>query len=553
MTAWLHHHLKLSCIGLIFGVAGYFMALTPSLMPRPALFMGLIAGINFTVWYGFGLIVSACLRWLKLPEPAQSRKQTIWRLTLVVIAVLIVIFGVMSANWQNSVRIALNQPVLQGTDILSVLLISILTAAGILALSRQIRRLYRYVDHKLAAKARVIPSRLAALLSVVIVAVVIGLTINGVVLRGLKLAANNFYRSSNQQTQAGANEPSTSLRSGGPASLVSWASLGRQGRNFVGQGPTPAQLTAFSAQPALQPIRVYAGIDSADTIQGRANLALAELERTGAFNRQVLVVMTTTGSGWIDPQSSDAIEYMYNGNTALATIQYSYLPSWMALLANRGDATSAGQTLFDTIYAKWRTLPAASRPKLYAYGLSLGSFGGQSAFSGASDLAARTDGALFMGTPGFSFPWTRLTTDRAPGSPEILPVYQDGTIVRFAATSADITADQSNWQGSRTLYMQHPSDPVVWWSPSYLFSEPDWLKEPRGYDVSPHVHWYPFITFLQLTVDQFFANDVPGGHGHDYGSTIADAWQAVTQPANWSASQSAKLQHLINTVSAQEN
>ena len=83
---------------------------------------------------------------------------------------------------------------------------------------------------------------------------------------------------------------------------------------------------------------------------------------------------------------------------------------------------------------------------------------------------------------------------------------------------------------SAALYMQHASDPVVWFSFDLLFNEPDWLKEAPGPDVSPAMRWYPFVTFFQVTVDQFFGVTVPNGHGHNYGNTIANAWAAVAVP-----------------------
>ena len=537
--------MRLNYGGVIGGVIGYFTALTPSLMPRPMLFMGLIAGIGFAIGYGFGLLGSWLLRWLHVPEPAVHVKRSVWRITLIVLAVLVVLLGYLAAGWQNGVRAAIGQPLLHGSDIFGVIIISALTAAILLQVARSARRASRAMKRQIS-KIQLIPRRFITIISVGLFVTVLVLLINGVLFRGLKLVANHIYSSNNAATATGAIEPTSPLRSGGPNSLVSWQSLGRQGRNFVGRGPSAAQLTGYSGQPALEPIRVYAGLDSASTIAERADLAVKELERTGAFNRKVLVVATATGSGWIDPQASNTLEYMYNGDTAMATIQYSYLPSWMALLANRDDATTAGQALFEAVYTKWITLPADQRPQLYSYGLSLGSFGGQAAFSGANDLAARTNGALFLGTPSFSQPWAQFTTRRQAGSPEILPIYQNGRIVRFAGSSQDISQAQANWPGSRTLYVQYPSDPVVWWSPSLLFQKPDWLQEPRGHDVSPAVHWYPIITFIQLTVDQFFANDVPGPHGHDYGPTMVNSWVAVTRPANWSTTQTNRLQNLIN-------
>src|SRR6266536_1548426 len=41
-------------------------------------------------------------------------------------------------------------------------------------------------------------------------------------------------------------------------------------------------------QPAVEPIRVYTGLESASSPQEQAALVVAELERTGAFSRRVL-------------------------------------------------------------------------------------------------------------------------------------------------------------------------------------------------------------------------------------------------------------------------
>ena len=146
------------------------------------------------------------------------------------------------------------------------------------------------------------------------------------------------------------------------------------------------------------------GLDSADTAQGRAELAVRELERTGAFDREVLVVAAATGTGWLEPAAVNSVEYLHGGDTAIASIQYSFLPSWISFLVDKERAADAGQALFDAVYDRWSDLPAKQRPKLIAYGLSLGSFAGQAAFASPVDMAARTDGALWLGSPSFSEP-----------------------------------------------------------------------------------------------------------------------------------------------------
>lgn len=157
--------------------------------------------------------------------------------------------------------------------------------------------------------------------------------------------------------------------------MVEWDTLGRKGRDFVATGPTVEQIDEFSGGGAVEPIRVYVGLDSEPTLRGRADLLLQELQRTGAFDREVLVVATTTGTGFLDPAAVDALEYMYNGDTAISGVQYSFLPSWISLLADQDAVKLTSRTVFDTVHDYWSTLPADDRPALYLYGLSLGSFG----------------------------------------------------------------------------------------------------------------------------------------------------------------------------------
>jgi len=101
------------------------------------------------------------------------------------------------------------------------------------------------------------------------------------------------------------------------------------------------------------------------------------------------------------------------------------------------------------------------------------------------------------------------------------------------ARAADLNDRASDWAAPRVVYLQHPSDPIVWWSPSLLFKQPDWLKEPRGYDVLPGTRWYPIVSFLQLAADMAVSTGVPDGHGHYYGADFANAWAAVLQPPGW--------------------
>jgi uncharacterized membrane protein len=534
--------LRLNYGGLVVGTVFYCLALTPSLLPRPAVFEGLVAGISFAIGYSAGVLGSWVTRRLVRKEAPEKVKRVAWDVALASMAIFILAYGFWAANWQNEVRLLIGEPRLASRHTIIIFVTAFITTAILISIGRLIGWAIRETS-KFAG--RWVPARFSAAIGTLVVAVLLVLLYNGVLVRAFVTTSNNIYRSQNNLTDAGVTRPTSSLRSGGNGSFIPWQTLGQQGRSFTAGVPSQTQLATFSGKPAAGPIRVYVGLQSAGSAQARADLAVKELERTGAFNRPVLAVMTATGTGWIEPQSAASLEYMWNGNTALATIQYSYLPSWISFLTDQQNATESGHALFDAVYAHWRQLPEGHRPKLIAYGLSLGSYGGQSAFSGVDDLQNRTGGALFIGTPNNSEPWGRFTAARDKGSPQWQPIYQKGKTIRFAAQGADLARPIGPWQPPRIVYLQHASDPVVWWSPHLIWHKPGWLAEKRGPDVTRDMQWYPFVTFAQVTVDQFFGVDAPVGHGHNYANAEVDAWAAIAAPTGWTDAQAQKLQAII--------
>jgi uncharacterized membrane protein len=349
-----------------------------------------------------------------------------------------------------------------------------------------------------------------------------------VLIDGAVRLADHAFSVQNADTESGVTPPATELRSGGPGALVGWDSLGRYGRLFVAGGPTAERIAQVTGASAQTPIRAYAGLDSAAGVEDRARLAVADLERAGGFRRAVLVVATTTGSGWIDPASPDTLEYLTGGDCAVVAMQYSYLPSWLSYLVDQARAREAGRELFDAVYARWSDLPQNARPRLYVYGESLGSFGAEAPFSGEFDLRNRTAGTLLVGPPAFNTLYGQFVRGRDPGSTAVAPVYRGGRTVRFRSDpNAPPPPPGVAWNGTRVLYLLHPSDPVVRWSTDLVLARPDWLAEPRGRDVVDAVHWIPFVTFWQVTFDLPFALDVPQGHGHTYSREYVDGWASV--------------------------
>jgi uncharacterized membrane protein len=392
---------------------------------------------------------------------------------------------------------------------------------------------------------RFLPRRVARPLGVVVVTALVIFLLNGVLFQGLVEAMNSAFSVKDDGTEQGAVEPTAAERSGSPASLVPWEDLGLQGRNFVGKGPGPQELEEFSGRPALQPVRAYVGLASAADVDDRAALAVRELERAGGFDREVLVVVTTTGTGWVDPAASDSLEYQFDGDTAMVAMQYSYLPSWLSFLVDQVKARDAGRALFDAVYGAWAQLPADARPELYVFGESLGTFGGEAAFSGLGDITNRTDGVLWAGPPNFNELWRGIVADRAEDSPEWLPIVDDGRTVRFADEAPDLGRPPGPWSDPRVVYLQNASDPIVWWSPRLILNHPDWLEGERGPDVSPGMVWLPFVTFWQVTADMAFSTGVPDGHGHSYRADYVNGWADVAQPPGWTDADTERLRPMI--------
>jgi uncharacterized membrane protein len=532
-------------VGLFMAVTTFGWALTPSLLPRPWVFEGVIAGLGAALGYGLGCLISWLIRLTPLREPGPGIKTWAWRILAVWGVALVVANLLLGTYWQNGVRRAVGFEDEGYGWAVVVGIVAIPVAIGAVYVGKGIRRVNRWIGTKLD---RWLPAPVAFTIAALVIVLLVYLAVTDVLFRGFSAGANALYSGSLEQTAPGVTQPQQPEVSGSPESLIAWDTLGFEGRNFVSRGPTVDELETFNGEPATTPVRVYAGLESADSAQERAALAVADLERAGGFERAALFVCGTTGTGWIEPQTANALEYQWNGDSAIVGIQYSYLPSWISTLVDVDKASDAGRAVWAAVYEEWSSRPADSRPKLFACGLSLGSFSLQSAFPDADAIAAQTDGAVFVGTPNFSQPWGTISADREPGSPQWQPIYQDGTTVRFAGVAADMGRPSGPWTDPKVLYVQHANDSVVWWSPALLVEQPDWLAEPPGPGRSPDMRWYPVITFLQVTVDQFMGVAVPQGQGHNYGDSMAAFWATVAQPPGWTDEDSARLTELIPTL-----
>lgn len=317
--------------------------------------------------------------------------------------------------------------------------------------------------------------------------------------------------------------PSSPYVSGSPESSVSFQSLSREGRRFTNMVLTQVEIQEVMGEPAVaDPIRLFVGLDSASVIEDRVETLLDELVRTKAFDRDVLMFASPTGSGYINYVLAETLEYLTLGNSAICTMQYSMLPSSMSL-TRTGLAVEQNRAVMYGITGYLRGLAPEKRPKFVLFGESLGALTTQDIWRHRTVEAIERDfvhSSIFLGTPSateFAKSW-RLDKTR---------VDPDGVMVELDnyGEYLDLPAEQR--KKVRHLLLSHYDDPIPKFGTNLLLRQPWWLgpQDERPAGVPKSSRWRPGTTFVLTAVDLINAMDVVPGtfgrRGHDYREDIA--------------------------------
>jgi uncharacterized membrane protein len=334
--------------------------------------------------------------------------------------------------------------------------------------------------------------------------------------------------------------------SGGPDSLVPWATLGREGRRHALTLVRPAtqvdrppgtpdlSIETVMGEPArATPVQVYVGLDSAAGPRERVDLALAEMERTGAFDRSLIMLVSPTGTGYVNYVAVAAAQYLALGDVATVTMQYAKRPSPLAMTKLK-DAREQNRLLWLRVLERLRHRPGP-RPRVVVFGESLGAHTSQDVFLHWGTLgpeALGIDRALWIGTPHGSG-WMHEVT--AAGRLDV-----DGdrvAVVNDYAQFEQLGEDRRS--RVRYVLVSHDNDGVTKFGTDLLVTAPRWLSRerprpeivagasPRGIPAS--MHWRPITTFFQSLVDMKNAQ-VPGPYrawAHDYRPDLARFVSAV--------------------------
>ncbi len=328
---------------------------------------------------------------------------------------------------------------------------------------------------------------------------------------------------SNRGTEIRYSEPpATNLVSGGPGSAVRFDELGLQGRRFVSEASPAGRIDeVLDEDGAKDAIRVYIGVESADSIESRVALAIDELRRTGAFDRSLLIVGSPAGTGYFNYIPVEAAEYLSRGDVASVAIQYGSLPSMLST-SKIPLAIEQHGALLQAINLDLEQRDQADRPQIVLYGESLGAQASQGAFTGGGTAVLDDFGvnrALWAGTP-YAGKWRREIFAGGPGI--------DASIFARFASIADYrdTPDEARSE-IRYFFLNHYEDPVTRFGLDIAYRRPAWLGpvDQRPPNVSTSQKWVPAVTFWQTAIDtKNAATVIPGEFkalGHDYRADLA--------------------------------
>ncbi len=307
--------------------------------------------------------------------------------------------------------------------------------------------------------------------------------------------------------------PDDSHVAGGPGSLVDYSTLARDGRRFVSLR-TPAEQIRTVTGEAAEPLRVYVGLHSADTVEARVELAMAELERLDAFSRGTVLIMSPAGSGYAEYVAAEAVECFTAGDCASVVVQYGVLPSMLSL-DRVGLGARTVRSLLDRIVERVEAMDTP--PRVLMYGESLGARVAQEALSltpprESDGIVSGIDALLSVGTPG-------------------------GPSMRNDLRSSPNVVHLDRWQQlsgqevAQLWFLDHDADPVARWDGALAWRYPAWLRRPRGRNIPDDMGWLPILTWWQVIFDLVFAAQQQSGQfrsrGHDYRADLAPVLAAV--------------------------
>lgn len=342
------------------------------------------------------------------------------------------------------------------------------------------------------------------------------LTVAGFV--ALNRVTNRIQRRDDIVEPAYPSPPTSPYVSAGPSSSMPFDSLGKEGRRFVLMALTSAQITDVMGEPAIDPVRVVGGFESAADVQKRAALTLSDMEATGAFERGLIVIGSPTGVGYFNYSAAEALEYLTLGDCAIVVPQYALVPSALALTRTT-EAEMLTRLVIEGVRARISAMSWTNVPRVVLVGESLGA---NVALDIATTPSRQTylpvldhlglDGGLYLGVPFRTRLWNEWRADPETVDPR-------GRLL--LVSQPDEAPDQPVGQ-SRHFMVVHHDDPVNKYGFRMILQPPWWMGPPptRPPLVPRETKYRPITSFVLATVDLFNGMQSKPGtfvrRGHDY-------------------------------------
>lgn len=529
--------------GILGAEAATWSAISPSLLPHPwwvtTANVAICQAVGHTAGVAAANLVGSVSNALNWHAPRRFRQRTAVPVQVVMGATTSIVYASAAYRRPEHERLVNSETTLGPLQTLAGIGLGSIGYGVLLLLGEGIQVTADRLNKEFG---RLMPAAVSWPLAVLALSGATVLLTDKVLLRAILSKAYQNADELNREFLPGATKPREKERSGSPASLERWKYLGRQGRAVVAGGPRSADISGVLGGEAKEPIRIFIGLKDRSPEQ-QAAMVLREMDRTDAWSRKAIAVMSSAGTGWINDFHTSGFEFLNRGDCAVVAMQYSFMPSAYSYASDREVPVRSAQVLITAVKERLEEMPENERPKLYLGGESLGAYGLADAFHNIDEFMENVDGGVFTGAPGFTRAHTQLTNNRDAGSPQRLPLIDGGRQVRFTSHPDHLTRTfdgseyPNEWEFPRAVFAQHASDPIVWWSLSLLFKAPDWLREPgsRGerapeamhVDTLQSMRWVPFVTWWQIGVDQLTSQDPPGGHGHQYHDETVAYWNAV--------------------------
>lgn len=186
------------------------LSFTPSLLPRPASYQGVITGVDAAIGYAIG--VSGAWVWREFADRAPRRPTTrSWQILAVVSVVALTLSAVLGQRWQSQVARLVEEDPENPLWVLVIPVIAFLVFVVVLAVARGVRRLYRWLADWLSQH---MGARAARATGLVVLTAAVVLTANGVLWTAAINTADRSFAIQDSSTPRSAKQPTTDERCG---------------------------------------------------------------------------------------------------------------------------------------------------------------------------------------------------------------------------------------------------------------------------------------------------------------------------------------------------